>query len=112
MFSHLIAKALDPDESRRMTATDLDLSRAVWRRSTYSNNGGQCVEVARGTTDVVAVRDSKDPDGPKLAFTPDQWKVFTRTVKGLSAARRAARILATVTPGWPGWRATCRRSGT
>jgi len=31
---------------------------------------------------MVAVRDSKDPDGPKLAFTPDQWTAFTSTVKG------------------------------
>lgn len=66
-----------------MTAMDdLDLSRAAWRKSTYSNNGGACVEVARGVPDVVAVRDSKDPDGPKLAFAPAEWKAFTSTVKG------------------------------
>ena len=65
-----------------MTVMDLDLSRAQWRKSTYSNNGGSCVEVARGTQDVVAVRDSKDPHGPKLAFTPEQWEAFTRMVKG------------------------------
>jgi Domain of unknown function (DUF397) len=29
----------------------------------------------------VAVRDSKDPDGPALAFTPQAWKAFTRRVK-------------------------------
>ena len=55
---------------------------AVWRKSTYSNNGGECVEVASGAPSVVAVRDSKDPDGPKLAFTPAEWKAFTSTVKG------------------------------
>jgi Domain of unknown function (DUF397) len=60
---------------------DLDLSRAAWRKSTYSNNGGACVEVARSLRDGVAVRDSQDPDGPKLAFTPGQWKAFTSTVK-------------------------------
>lgn len=39
-----------------------------WRKSTYSDaSGGDCVEVARMVADV-AVRDSKDPDGPKLAF--------------------------------------------
>ena len=27
------------------------------------------------------VRDSKSPDGPKLAFTPDGWRTFTRQVK-------------------------------
>lgn len=60
---------------------DLDLSRAAWRKSTYSNNGGSCVEVTRGMPDVVAVRDSKDPDGPKLAFTPDAWRRFAGRMK-------------------------------
>ena len=84
-----------------MAAKDLDLSRAAWRKSTYSNNGGacvevaavwrkstysgnggDCVEVASGAPSVVAVRDSKDPGGPKLAFTPEEWKAFTSAVKG------------------------------
>lgn len=64
-----------------MTADSLDLSRAAWRKSTYSNNGGSCVEVAHGGPGVVAVRDSQDPDGPKLAFTSQQWTLFTSTVK-------------------------------
>ena len=59
----------------------MDLSRAAWRKSTYSNNGGACVEIARSLPDGVAVRDSQEPDGPKLAFTPEQWKAFTSTVK-------------------------------
>jgi hypothetical protein len=41
---------------------------ALWRKSTRSDaSGGACVEVA-GIASVVAVRDSKDPEGPKLAF--------------------------------------------
>jgi Domain of unknown function (DUF397) len=64
-----------------MTADGLDLSRAAWRKSIYSNNGGSCVEVATGTTGMIAVRDSKNPDGPKLAFTSEQWTLFTSTVK-------------------------------
>ena len=44
-------------------------------------NGGQCVEVARNMPGVVAVRDSKDPAGPKLAFTPAQWAASTARVK-------------------------------
>jgi|HubBroStandDraft_6_1064221.scaffolds.fasta_scaffold519042_1 hypothetical protein len=64
-----------------MTADGLDLSRAAWRKSTYSNNGGSCVEVGTGAAGVVAVRDSKNPDGPKLAFTSGQWTTFTSTVK-------------------------------
>jgi hypothetical protein len=59
----------------------MDLSRVEWRKATYSNvNGGECVEVGAAGR-VVAVRDSKDPQGPKLAFTPGEWKAFTRRVK-------------------------------
>ena len=64
-----------------MTAMDLDLSRAAWRKSTYSTNGGSCVEVALGARDLVAVRDSEDPDGPELAFTPRAWRSFAAQVK-------------------------------
>jgi hypothetical protein len=64
-----------------MTADGLNLSRAAWRKSTYSNNGGSCVEVAAGTPGMVAVRDSTDPDGSKLAFTSEQWTTFTSIVK-------------------------------
>jgi hypothetical protein len=58
-----------------------DLHRAKWRKSTYSANGSTCVEVARNLPGVVAVRDSKDPEGPKLAFGPGEWAVFTTGVK-------------------------------
>lgn len=59
----------------------MDLSHIEWRKASYSStNGGNCVQV--GTTAcAVAVRDSKDPDGPKLAFAPDSWQAFTNSVK-------------------------------
>jgi hypothetical protein len=48
----------------------MDLSKATWRKSSHStDNGGDCVEVAR-TPGAVAVRDSKDPDGPVLLVVP------------------------------------------
>jgi hypothetical protein len=58
----------------------------VWRKASYSNsNGGNCVEVtaarAAGTDLSCLVRDSKEPDGPRLAFTPADWLTFTRRVK-------------------------------
>jgi len=60
----------------------MDLSDTVWRKSSRSSgNGGQCVEVADNLSGVVAVRDSKSPDGPKLLFTPTQWKSFVSGVK-------------------------------
>lgn len=44
----------------------MDLSKALWRKSSRStNNGGACIELAL-TSETIAVRDSKDPDGPKL----------------------------------------------
>jgi hypothetical protein len=57
-----------------------DLPRAQWRRSSYSGNTGNCVEVAIKDS-VVAVRDSKNPDGPKLTFTRQDWAAFIRRVK-------------------------------
>jgi len=58
-----------------------DLSRAIWRKSTRSANGGDCVEVADNIPGVVAVRDSKNPDGPVLTFTPAEWRTFIDSVK-------------------------------
>jgi hypothetical protein len=58
----------------------MDLNRAAWRTSSYSgNNGGACIEVA--SVGAVAVRDSKDPAGPVLAFGPQAWAAFTARVK-------------------------------
>jgi Domain of unknown function (DUF397) len=54
----------------------------VWRKSSYSgSNGGACVEVARRLPAAVAVRDSKDPGGPKLIFTPADWTAFTAAIR-------------------------------
>jgi hypothetical protein len=47
-----------------------------WRKSTYSNSGANCVEIARTRSGKVAVRDSKDPGGPMLTFSADEWKAF------------------------------------
>jgi Domain of unknown function (DUF397) len=54
----------------------------VWRKSSYSgSNGGDCVEVGRTVPAAVAVRDSKDPDGPKLIFTKADWAAFTTAIR-------------------------------
>jgi Domain of unknown function (DUF397) len=47
-----------------------------WRTSSHSLGNGECVEAGNGPG-VVAVRDSKDPDGPVLAFPPRAWEAFT-----------------------------------
>jgi hypothetical protein len=61
----------------------------AWLKSSHSSGDGECVEVAsvgdpseRGDR-VIAVRDSKNPDGPKLHFTPGEWQAFTGSVKNV-----------------------------
>lgn len=59
----------------------MDLSPAKWRKSTRSGDtGGHCVEVASNLPGAVAVRDSKNPEGPALIFRPDQWSIFLASV--------------------------------
>ena len=48
----------------------------VWRKSSYSNPSGNCVETARLPSGRMAVRDSKRPDGPVLIFTGTEWAAF------------------------------------
>jgi len=60
----------------------MDLSRLAWRKASRStSNGGNCVEVARNLPGIVAVRDSKNPDGPKLVIPAADWQAFTASVK-------------------------------
>jgi hypothetical protein len=58
---------------------------AVWRKSSHSGGNGNCIEVAASACEVaapeVAVRDSKDPSGPRLAFPPAAWHAFAATLK-------------------------------
>ncbi|MGC3858687.1 DUF397 domain-containing protein [Micromonospora chersina] len=53
-----------------------------WRTSSRStDSGGNCVEVADNLPGVVLVRDSKDPSGPTLAFTPDAWRSLVTSLR-------------------------------
>lgn len=60
---------------------NVDYSGARWRKSRRSGGqGGQCVEVA-DLGAAVAIRDSKNPDGPKLIFSRRKMAAFAARLK-------------------------------
>jgi hypothetical protein len=75
-----------------MTTKD-DPAHDGWRKSPYSNNGGNCIEIAVLSRDqapadckaeadrLFVMRDSKNPAGPRLYFTPGEWDAFARGMK-------------------------------
>ncbi|MFJ4875891.1 DUF397 domain-containing protein [Streptomyces sp. NPDC088745] len=64
-----------------------------WRKSMYSSNGGDCVEIAT-PPDAVLIRDSKNPDGPRLGLTTHTFAAFLTGIKSMRQTQGAA-----VTPG-------------
>jgi hypothetical protein len=60
--------------------TDTDLSCAVWRKSRRSGQNGDCVEIAT-VAGTIAVRDSKQPSGPTLTFSLNDWRAFADQIK-------------------------------
>ena len=68
-----------------------------WRKATYSSgNGGNCIEVAAASR-TVAVRDSKNPDGPRLAFGMQAWQAFAARVKGERSLGALCRLMCLLT---------------
>lgn len=63
-----------------MSASGSDVPGDSWRKARRSVANGACVEVASGS-EVIAVRDSKDPDGPILVATLDRWRAFVAGAK-------------------------------
>jgi len=59
-------------------ASSRDLANARWRKSTYSGNtGGECIECAP-LDGVIALRDSKNPEGPAFTTTPRAFATFVK----------------------------------
>ncbi|MBF6179809.1 DUF397 domain-containing protein [Nocardia otitidiscaviarum] len=58
----------------------IDLSDTHWFKSSHSQHGGECVEIAYLDGGMVGVRDSKNPTGPALIFTASEWSAFTTRV--------------------------------
>lgn len=69
-----------------MDAQDFNPSYAVWRTSSFSNNGGACIEIADNRPAIVAVRDSKDRRGPMLVFDREDWRAFVSAIKDAGQA--------------------------
>jgi uncharacterized protein DUF397 len=57
-----------------------DCVEVAWRTSSYSANGGSCVEVAWPKPAGTAVRDSKNVTGPTLEFDTTTWRAFLRRI--------------------------------
>ncbi|MQA14833.1 MAG: DUF397 domain-containing protein [Pseudonocardiaceae bacterium] len=58
-----------------------ELARVHWSKTSYSGTSGNCVEVGQLPEGGRVVRDSKDPSGPALRFTPAEWAAFTAGVR-------------------------------
>lgn len=57
------------------------MERLMWRKSSYSSDDGNCVEVTKLGDGSRVVRDSKNPTGAVLIFTPAEWAAFTAGMK-------------------------------
>ncbi|NYT96498.1 DUF397 domain-containing protein [Salinispora sp. H7-4] len=66
---------------------EMDMTSVTWQKSTRSNGSGDCIEVAADLAGKVGLRDSKDPSGPFLIFTPAAWATFVRATKAEGSHR-------------------------
>nr|WP_084505176.1 DUF397 domain-containing protein [Nocardia harenae] len=60
---------------------DYDLSDLAFRKSSFSQAGGECVEVAAAPNGDHYVRDSKNPAAGALRFTAAEWTAFTSGIR-------------------------------
>jgi hypothetical protein len=59
----------------------IDPASLAWRKSSYSEGGGECVETAVLPDRRVALRDSKQPDGAIQLYTAAEWSAFVQGAK-------------------------------
>lgn len=55
---------------------DNELARATWRKAARSQANGACVEVAALSNHRIAIRDSKNANGPAIVLTAERWQAF------------------------------------
>lgn len=66
---------MDTAEAGKITLSEEERTGLAWLKAQSSSHNGQCVEIA-STVGKIAIRDSKDPDGPILVYTPAEFKAF------------------------------------
>ena len=77
-----VGERVQSDGDLQEAAGQAGLSGAIWRKSSWSAHNGNCVEVARASSGLIAVRDTKDAGcGPTLVFESEAWGSFLNTLK-------------------------------
>jgi hypothetical protein len=66
---------MDTASARKITLSASERASLAWRKAESSGANGQCVEIASAMGNV-AIRDSKDPDGPILVYTMPEFRAF------------------------------------
>jgi hypothetical protein len=66
---------VDATKIGKITLSEEELGGLSWIKAKLSNHNGACVEIA-STPDKIAIRDSKDPGGPILVYTPIEFRAF------------------------------------
>lgn len=64
-----------PEREVKELGVSVDRGAVTWRKSSHSGGGNDCVEIAT-TSDGAAIRDSKNPEGPRLRFDAGRWTAF------------------------------------
>jgi hypothetical protein len=67
---------MDTARTGKITLTDAERASLAWLKAQSSSHNGACVEIAEAAVGNIAIRDSKDPDGPILVYTPAEFKAF------------------------------------
>jgi Domain of unknown function (DUF397) len=70
-----MVRKMEPSPARKITLSASERENLAWLKARRSTANGQCVEIA-SAIDNIAIRDSKDPDGPILVYTRSEFRAF------------------------------------
>jgi hypothetical protein len=66
---------MDVVKAEKITLSEAERTSLAWLKAQCSHQNGACVEIA-SIVDKIAIRDSKDPDGPILVYTSAEFRAF------------------------------------